>query len=133
MENLTKTKIYGDTLLKTPSGLSCYYFETITTDKEGSHYVYSSKAPFYVTMNGVKVEIRGTPPARLYLKPSFENASTKEWCLQPDKEYIINVITETYYLPNDKEGTNTVYEIMDKNYTYEEQKLYRTPRSNWTY
>ncbi|VVC04570.1 Uncharacterised protein [Candidatus Bilamarchaeum dharawalense] len=147
------------------SGKECVYFETAIFYDNGTTSTghYHTEEKFTAEINGQKTEIK-LPPARMYLVPTFEkefetkNAPekfkeifnnifgnempekvvVKEWALLTDREYVVNVVHESFCLPplpGEKDPTEakyTGYEIMDKEYGYEEKQQKRTPASYWT-
>lgn len=151
--------------MKAPlSGKKCIYFETAMFYDNGTtstaHYHTNEK--FIVKIDGREVELN-VPPARLYLQPTFEKeyvtkkapakmkkifdnifrdempekVTVKEWALLSNKEYIINIKKETFYLPpspgsdEPNEENYTMYEITDKEYDREKKREYQTPASRW--
>lgn len=150
--------------IKAPlSGKKCVYFETaIFYDNGTSTGHYHTQDRFIVRIDGREIELNA-PPARLYLQPTFEKeydtkkaparmkeifdnifhdempekVIVKEWALLPDKEYIVKIKKESYYLPpvqdsdEPSEHEYTMYEIMDKEYDRVEKEKYETPASHW--
>jgi hypothetical protein len=112
----------------------CVYFEYAFfygANWSSSTGHYHTTENFFVEVEGKKIEL-GVPPARLYLKPTYEkefdskkappaikkmlhNVFTlepipekvliREWCIMPNKEYFFRITSETYYLPPLKGST----------------------------
>ncbi|MFH1785537.1 MAG: hypothetical protein ABH842_03835 [Candidatus Micrarchaeota archaeon] len=146
------------------SGKRCVYFETALFIDVGTYTgAYVTSERFFVEINGKNKEI-GVPPARLYLGTTFEKEFdpktapekfkrifnnvfgddmpekiiVKEWCLEIEKDYIVNEIEESFYLPppgpdmDPVEEKYTGYRIMDKEYSKEDKEKMITPASCWT-
>ena len=123
-----KMKLTGDELTAPFSGMKCVYWESYSI-VEG--FVSKSKNPFYAIIDEKETKL-SLPPVRIFMKPTFENETVKEWCLSPDVDYFVEKVTETASLP-DWDEDKTVYYISDAKYSVEERKKYATPRSKWTY
>ena len=121
-------KLTGEKLFAPFGGQTCVYWENYVIE-EGR--VSQSKNPFYAVIDGKKIEL-GLPPARIFMKPTSENETVKEWCLSPDAVYLVEKVTETASLP-DWDEEKTAYYISDAKYSSEERKKYSTPASKWTY
>lgn len=128
MAEILKVKFGGKELTAPLSGKNCVYFETaIFFEKNFSTSTghYHSEDYFYADIDGKKTEMR-VPPARLYLKPTYEKeyrpekappeirkilenifsnkempekVMIKEWCLLLDRAYLLKIRSETFYLP----------------------------------
>ncbi|MBI5051342.1 hypothetical protein HZC08_01145 [Candidatus Micrarchaeota archaeon] len=100
--------------------------QTLCFDSGSSVQVDKSQSKFFVEIEKKKYELQA-PPARLYLKPTFEKTynlgkdkipknikiafdaiyndeslkmfTVKEWCILPDKTYFVKIKKEAHYLP----------------------------------
>ncbi len=167
MDELKKVKFTGKVTVAPLSGKKCIYFETsiFFVDKNwGSTFrdYDCTSDSFNTEIDGQTIEMY-VPPARLYLKPIYEkeyNSKTapakikeilknvfgeeipekvlfREWALLSDKEYLLRVVSESYYLPPEPDSNKptekffTAYYVFDKEYSKEEKEKYETPRSMW--
>lgn len=70
--SIRKYKITGERLLDSPiEKNNCYYWEFSIYDGKGTWVSYKSDTPFFAEIDGKKVELQ-LPPARLYMKPTYE-------------------------------------------------------------
>ncbi|MBI2079189.1 hypothetical protein HYT84_00360 [Candidatus Micrarchaeota archaeon] len=161
-----KIKFTGVGVVSPMTGTKCLYYEFAFFSGDTIYGNYKSDEGFYAKVNSEEVKLQ-LPPARLYLKPTFEKNyitydksnpeninkaaenvfvdappkvfTFKEWCILPNKTYLLKVKKESFYLPPSDpdsepgESSATAYQISDEEYSDKEKKDHETPQSRWTY